>query len=170
MVAVAVSVGVRGASPDDGNAESDAERDEPPGLPPDVTVTVAESETPLHVMVKVVVFDGAIEREPLVGLLKASTASPSHALPKVFGRLALLDESEETQAVVFVDDHVSVVDPPGAIEVGDAVSLTVGADDADPTVTVTDFVSEPPTPVHVMVKVVVFDSVTDIDPFAAFPP
>jgi len=87
-------------------------------------------------MVKVVVFDGAIEREPLVGLLKASTASPSHALPKVFGRLALLDESEETQAVVFVDDHVSVVDPPGAIEVGDAVSLTVGT---LTTVTVTDF-------------------------------
>ena len=50
---------------------------------------------------------------------------------------------EAVQLVAFVELHVNVDDPPVAILVGDAVSVTVGA---CAIVTVADFDTEPPVP------------------------
>ena len=59
--------------------------------------------------------------------------------------------------VAFVDDHVSVLDPPVATVAGDALSVTVGS---AATVTVAVAVTEPPALVAVMVYVVVADGET----------
>jgi hypothetical protein len=64
--------------------------------------------------------------------------------------------SKASQLVAFVDDQLSRVEPPLAIEVGLAVSETVGTGGggAASTVTTTDSLAEPPAPEQVSVKVV----------------
>ena len=61
---------------------------------------------------------------------------------------------EEVQDVAFVDDQVSVEDPPFAIDVGFAVSDTVGTGGGGgvgDTVTVAEALALPPEPVQVRV-------------------
>ena len=55
---------------------------------------------------------------------------------------------EEVQDVAFVDDQVSVEDPPFAIDVGFAVSDTVGIGGGE-TMTVAEALALPPEPVQV---------------------
>src|SRR5215831_13567822 len=58
------------------------------------------------------------------------------------------------QLVAFVEDQLSIADPPLLTVVGLALRLTVGVRGAD-TLTVTDWLALPPEPVHMSVKVVV---------------
>ena len=61
---------------------------------------------------------------------------------------------EEVQDVAFVDDQVSVEEPPFAIDVGVAVSETVGAGSGggvSDTATIVEALALPPEPVQVRV-------------------
>ena len=69
--------------------------------------------------------------------------------------------------VAFVVDHVSVVDCPALIVLGDAVNVSVGPLE---TVTVTWRVVVPPVPVAVSMYVVVCDGMTGVDPFSGCAP
>lgn len=71
--------------------------------------------------------------------------------------LVPVHEPSALQAVALVDDQVSVELPPEATEPGLALILTVGAGLAvlPVTVTVADWVAEPPGPVHVSSNTVV---------------
>ena len=55
------------------------------------------------------------------------------------------------QLVAFVEDQVSVDDPPLVTEAGDALMVTVGGGGAAVTVTVADWLALPPVPVQVSV-------------------
>jgi hypothetical protein len=91
---------------------------------------------PLQLKVKVVITESApVDWLPLVAL--APVQPPS-----------------AVQLVALVELQVSVAEPPLATVVGDAVSVTVGADEAA-TETVTDWLPEPPGPAQVRVNVVV---------------
>ena len=79
------------------------------------------------------VINAPLDSLPEVGLL------PNHA-------------PEATQEVAFVDDHVSVEDPPIATELGFAESDTVGTGGGGgvpDTVTLADALALPPAPVQV---------------------
>ncbi len=104
-----------------------------------VTELLAIPPSPVHVKVKVLV---------VVRLLRVS-------LPKVF---LLPDQaSEASQPVAPVENQLSVVEPPEAIEVAFADIETVGAGGGGraSTVTTTDWLAEPPALEQVRVNVVV---------------
>jgi hypothetical protein len=108
------------------------------GAPITVTVTLrcALPPSPVHCRVKVVLF---------VRLLIAW-------LPEVC-RFPV-QPPDAVQAVAFVDDQVSWVLPPLATLVGLAFNVTVGADGCwAETVTVTESMAVPPSPVQVRLKV-----------------
>lgn len=91
---------------------------------------------PVQLKVKVVITEsGPVDWLPLVAL---APAQPPSAV----------------QLVALVVLQVSVAEPPPATIVGDAVSVTVGAEEAA-TETVTDWLPEPPGPAQVRVNVVV---------------
>lgn len=62
------------------------------------------------------------------------------------------------QEVALVDDQFSVDDPPCTTELGEDVSVKVGAGVGNVTATVTSLAVVPPVPVQVRVNVVVCDS------------
>jgi hypothetical protein len=106
-----------------------------------VAVCEAEPPTPEHVSVKLPSADSAPELcEPVV-------ASVPVQLP------------DAVQLVAFVELHVSVEEPPEAILVGDADSVTVGTGAID-TVAVCE--AEPPAPAHVSVKLLSADSAPEL--------
>jgi hypothetical protein len=80
--------------------------------------------------------------------------------------LAPLQPPDAVQPIAFVELHVNVDEPPLAIVVGFAVSVTVGAGGGVPAVTVTDRLVSPPAPVQVSVKI----EVADRAPVDSLPP
>lgn len=100
--------------------------------------------------------------------------APVLVLPEV--PFAPLQPPEAVHDVAFVVDHVSVLDPPLSIRLGDADRDTVGAGGPEPwTVTVTLACAEPPEPVHVSVNVALVSmppvlSVPDVERFPLQPP
>lgn len=105
---------------------------------PTVTMTdrLALPPAPVHVSENVLLaaVNGPVPMLPEVGLL------PDQAV--------LAGSAAATQPLAFDADHVSVEVPPLATFSGLAVSDTVGAAGGF-TMTVTDFVTAPPAPVHV---------------------
>lgn len=83
--------------------------------------------------------------------MELSDSGPNVSLPDVaFEPLQL---PLATHPVALVDDQLSVVVPPAAIEFGDALSVTVGAGGPNGlTVTVTVLAATPPAPLHVIVN------------------
>jgi hypothetical protein len=80
--------------------------------------------------------------------------APLDWLPEI--ALLPVQVPEARQEAALVDDQVRVEDPPLAIDVGLAVSETVGAGGI--TVTVADALAVPPSPVHARVNVLVIVS------------
>jgi len=74
-------------------------------------------------------------------------SAPVLSLPDV--PLLPFHEPDAVQLDAFVAFHVSVEAPPDGTLPGEAVNVSVGADDV--TVTVAVFVTEPPAPVQVIV-------------------
>ena len=77
-----------------------------------------------------------------------AVSAPVDSLPEV--ALALVQAPEAVQEVAFVEDQVSVEEAPFAIDVGFAVSVTVGTG-GSATMTVADALALPPGPVQVRV-------------------
>ncbi|HKQ25236.1 MAG TPA: hypothetical protein VJT81_12410 [Burkholderiales bacterium] len=122
---------------DVGFAASDTVGTDTGGVPDTVTVTdlFAVPPAPLQLSVKVLV----------------ALSEPRVSLPEV----ALFPDQapEAVQEVAFVDDHVSVDDPPLVTDTGFAVSDIVGPEVV--TVTVADALAVPPGPLHASVNVLV---------------
>jgi len=81
--------------------------------------------------------------------LVAVVSVPVLWLPAV--ALAPLQPPEAVHAVAFVDDHVNVLLPPLATDVGDAVNVTVGAGVVPVTETEALACEVPPAPVQLSV-------------------
>jgi len=117
-----------------------------------LTVTVADFEAlppgPVQVAVYEVVVPGETSFVPEVPL--PETAVPEHE-------------------VAFVEDQVSVEDPPLVMVDGDAVRVTVGVEPPAETMTVTDFEALPPGPVQVAVYEVLEPGETTFVPDVALP-
>ena len=77
-----------------------------------------------------------------------AVSGPVDSLPEV--ALGPDQAPEAVHEVAFVEDQVSVEEPPFAIDVGFAVSDTVGTGGSE-TVTVADALALPPAPVQVRV-------------------
>ncbi|MFN3564557.1 MAG: hypothetical protein ACK4V1_01035 [Burkholderiaceae bacterium] len=103
----------------------------------------------------------------------AAVNGPVPRLPDVAlvpDQAALAGSAAATQPLAFDADHVSVELPPVATFSGLAVSDTVGAVGGF-TITVTDFVTAPPAPVHVSEKLAFEPSApVDSEPVVGFEP